>query len=715
MHTRILNRVRNASIASVVVILLAAGCVRDQEVKDPQPSPAKVEGVDAVLPARHEMLEPSARIPAGFTTSALVEVFGNFHTAGIVVGLAKGADSATEIGGMRAYINNAGDWARVQDPVQVGKFPWFATSLFWLKPASTYQVKVEVLDKAGLISGTWYGEGTTRAEPVLAEAAVNRYVAPTGDDAGPGTFEHPLRTLARAFALVEGGETVVVRGGIYFEGQLEFAHNGKAGAPIVVRAFQGEAPVLSGANPEALAPSAWKDEGGGIFSHPSSAGFANLCVEDLDTGRIIRMFTVPSLMDLQARRVPEAPDVPSQLFAETGVDGGAFFDGTRVYMAPPAGLKNFRVHLSHQVLGIDLTGKSHIQIEGLVLQFYGVNQPSTAMIAQDASDVLIQNCDFLYDDCQIYVKGQTHRLTVQDCSFVDGMLDWPFGYMKMSGASAPYEGGAINVDANYSGRGLVIRRNHVAGLFDGMHLTPWLKDEARTQETDFYENTMDGCIDDFIELDGYARNVRVFDNVMSRSLSGISVAQALDGPTYIAYNVLADCGMVAAAWREGNFGYPFKTNGGPEMEVGSGEIFFYHNTSYTLDPESRAMLVKIAIWRRLTFRNNIWCGQRVGAESCRKELSPMDFDYDNLFVTDTNAPLVLMEYHDRTDGLHAVRQRFGWLRHGISAEPRLRDVAAGDYRLRDDSPCIDAGTVVPGINEARKRGTAPDLGAYEAR
>ena len=34
------------------------------------------------------------------------------------------------------------------------------------------------------------------------------------------------------------------------------------------------------------------------------------------------------------------------------------------------------------------------------------------------------------------------------------------------------------------------------------------------------------------------------------------------------------------------------TNGGPHPEIGSGHVFFYHNTAYTDDPDSRAMLVK---------------------------------------------------------------------------------------------------------------------------
>jgi predicted outer membrane repeat protein len=55
----------------------------------------------------------------------------------------------------------------------------------------------------------------------------------------------------------------------------------------------------------------------------------------------------------------------------------------------------------------------------------------------------------------------------------------------------------------------------------------------------------------------------------------------------------------------------------------------------------------------------------------------------------------------------------------ISADPRFRDAAAGEFRLAAGSPAIDAGEVVPNVSGdlaggPRERGAAPDLGAFEA-
>jgi hypothetical protein len=706
-----------AFLAAGLASLVMSGCRTPEPVATPAPA-ATAPAAHMLLPARPDRVPASTTLPADFAPSDRIEVFGNFDTAGIIASLPEGM-AAADVGRMRAYLNVAGAWAAVQDPVQVGEFAWFATSLFWLQPDSAYQVKVEVLAPDGRTLATWYGEGRTRPEPVLGTEVSTLHVATTGDDTNPGTAEQPFRSLAKALSAVGVGQTVLVQGGTYYEGGLVFNVNGQPGAPIVVRAAPGAAVIISGEDPDAMDPKAWRAEPNGLISYPCHAAYTQVCVEDLDTGRMIRLFQVPTRDELVTQRLIGKCDEydVGGAFADLGVEGASWADGTRVHVSLPAGVTRFRMHLGKYAHGIHIEHRRHIQLAGLEFRHYGYEQPSAGVFLFASSDLLIQDCRFLYVDCQIYLKGLSDRVTIQDNYFEDAILQWPFGYMKCVAGGGPFEGGAVNVDANYSGRGLVFRRNHVKNIFDGAHLTSWLVCEARTSETDFYQNTIEDCIDDFIEIDGIARNVRVFDNYMSGSLSGISLAQALDGPTYIAYNVLANCGMVPAATREGNPGYPFKTNGGNggiSKDWHTGAVYFYHNIAHTQDPESGAMLVKFAKWRLITMRNNIWCGNKLGAEFWRKEVSPIDMDYDTLFVSKPDAPLVLQQYHTEYRTLDDVRQHFGWLRNGLSADPRLEATAAGRYTLRPDSPCIDAGTPIAGINELRTRGAAPDMGAYEA-
>jgi parallel beta-helix repeat protein len=71
------------------------------------------------------------------------------------------------------------------------------------------------------------------------------FVAPSGSDEAPGTAEEPLATIGRAAALVQPGETVVVRGGTYRK-LLRLDRGGTIDAPIVFMAYQDETPVIDG-------------------------------------------------------------------------------------------------------------------------------------------------------------------------------------------------------------------------------------------------------------------------------------------------------------------------------------------------------------------------------------------------------------------------------------------------------------------------------------
>ena len=89
--------------------------------------------------------------------------------------------------------------------------------------------------------------------PWFAVQAITVYVAPTGNDAAPGTEDRPFATLVRARDAVrelkakgpspQDGIVVDVRGGVYVFAQpleLSEADSGKASAPIVYRAHTGE-------------------------------------------------------------------------------------------------------------------------------------------------------------------------------------------------------------------------------------------------------------------------------------------------------------------------------------------------------------------------------------------------------------------------------------------------------------------------------------------
>jgi hypothetical protein len=76
---------------------------------------------------------------------------------------------------------------------------------------------------------------------------------------------------------------------------------------------------------------------------------------------------------------------------------------------------------------------------------------------------------------------------------------------------------------------------------------------------------------------------------------------------------------------------------------------------------------------------------------------------------------VLQAYRKKSMTLKEVQDRYGWLTHGLSADPLFMNAGGGDFSLSESSPCIDAGLLIPGINDLRVKGSAPDIGAYESQ
>ncbi|HRF49186.1 MAG TPA: right-handed parallel beta-helix repeat-containing protein [Anaerolineales bacterium] len=88
--------------------------------------------------------------------------------------------------------------------------------------------------------------------PVAQAQPRTYYVATTGSDSSPGTFSQPWATLQHAGETAEPGDTVLVRGGTYTEGEIwlrsDYGHCGSAaGGLVTIRAYPGEAPLFTNA------------------------------------------------------------------------------------------------------------------------------------------------------------------------------------------------------------------------------------------------------------------------------------------------------------------------------------------------------------------------------------------------------------------------------------------------------------------------------------
>ena len=113
------------------------------------------------------------------------------------------------------------------------------------------------------------------------------------------------------------------------------------------------------------------------------------------------------------------------------------------------------------------------------------------------------------------------------------------------------------------------------------------------------------------------------------------------------------------------------------------------------------------IWTNIVSRNNIYVGTSYALRNVNEEC-PVDFDYDNFFTTHPSR--FIHWYPMDYSNLKSFAQATGQERHGFAVDPHFVD--SGQGQLLPDSPLIDRGVRIPGVNDGFL-GAAPDLGAFE--
>jgi hypothetical protein len=84
--------------------------------------------------------------------------------------------------------------------------------------------------------------------PPVVEA--DFFVATDGSDSNSGAVNSPFATIAKAASLAQPGDVILVRGGVY-SGPVSIWKSGKEGAPITIKAYPGEHPIIDGSGTRA--------------------------------------------------------------------------------------------------------------------------------------------------------------------------------------------------------------------------------------------------------------------------------------------------------------------------------------------------------------------------------------------------------------------------------------------------------------------------------
>lgn len=279
------------------------------------------------------------------------------------------------------------------------------------------------------------------------------------------------------------------------------------------------------------------------------------------------------------------------------------------------------------------------------------------------------------------------------------------------------------------GQGHVVAYNYVANWHDGIDIATYGDPDGTPNENpdrvpvsiDFYNNDIYNMADNCIEADGGAHNIRVFRNRCFNSAGGALSAQpTFGGPLYFYQNLVYNT-----------------TTGGPLKLIDTpAGVLIYQNT---LIGQGRLF----GPVSNVHFLNNLvlgdgWAGPIFNL-STFTNYSSSDYNgyrpdpgVDDSFEWNSPPFGIAADYSGKLvarhfETLRQFQQATGQEQHSVlvdyvifvnvkipdkSDPQRLYNPENFDFRLRPGSAAVDAGVLLPTINDDFT-GRAPDLGAYE--
>jgi chitodextrinase len=634
------------------------------------------------------LLFPIVAFAANSVSLNSVETYGNFHVGGVAATITGDDDWDASAELLWRQVGEA--FFRTGHPLVRIDATHFVGSLFWLEPNTNYEVQVVLSDPDGVNgSPSPVTSLDTRSESLPEPSTRTLYVATGGNDANPGTNSGtPLRTIQRAADLSQPGDLILIQPGVYRE-SVSVPRSGTASQPIVFRG-NGAGVILDGADETIASGVTWTPSGNGVYSRVTGFPTDHVVTE---AGRLYRY---NALSDLQA--------------LGAGAPGGFYFDGTQlsVKFADASSPAAHTMQVARLEDGLVLDGVSYVRIENLEIRNYGSEGYGKGIYLRYCSDIVVRYCQIHeVERAGVWVKGgDRHR--IEDNEFWDtSIFNWPWSLSK--GSTAENNGIRFTDEA---GRGHVMRRNTIHGTFNGIGIDSGaVPASGVTNEIDVYENIIYQQMDDAFEPEGpYTSNFRFWSNYVEDVHMAFSLAPVGIGPVWVIYNVVYRQGNTPSSLSDATF---LKINNGYSTD--NGPIFLYHNTVFTDAPSTDAIrIMEPAQSPLITLRNNILAGTLYVLEidpEVQENLVGLDMNGDDLYTTDTTR-LIKWFNNIKYTNLGTFRSGTGQELQGLSAQPTFVNPAGGDFRLPAGSALIDAGVLIPGINDDYV-GNGPDIGAYE--
>ncbi|MEI7904465.1 MAG: right-handed parallel beta-helix repeat-containing protein [Candidatus Firestonebacteria bacterium] len=293
--------------------------------------------------------------------------------------------------------------------------------------------------------------------------------------------------------------------------------------------------------------------------------------------------------------------------------------------------------------------------------------PYAIHTSKEADNTSIMRCKITNSHYAIVLKSKENY--VADCELIG----------DNDPAAGSFDGEGIQT---YGGYGQVLCHNSFTKFADPI--------SCETPNSDIFGNDIYNTSDDGIETDASGPNLRIFNNrFLTCQHNGISFQPYIGGPVYIVKNQVA--GMQENVFKN--------------RYMSAGAIMI-NNTFLNNTPVSLIM--------HIYSRNNIFAAWAGPVQYSDKSVLNLGYDLDyDCFLSKMKCSAAEM-FEDIEQEKHGILARYEWFFSKdieIVKPPKLMPIGAM-FELKDGSPAIDAGEIIPNISD-RFVGKAPDMGAIE--
>jgi hypothetical protein len=577
-----------------------------------------------------------------------------------------------------------------------------------------------------------------------------------GQDRQEGSKEKPWRTVSQAVKRLKPGDTLYLRGGIYYE-CVTIAVVGTAEKPITVRSYPGELAILDGGHREFLEDpvNAWEpvpDGAPGEFRSTKSythGGYGNFGDSMVPLHRYLHLSDLRSSNEFWVKGLGDRHDDPKGLYCGPGVWRNPETGRIHIRLAhtqlPGLGKNHYRGETDPRKLPLIIAGHDHtLRIEGarhLRVQDLVIRgaQRSTVLITEDMEDterdaeVIVLDGLTIYGGRSALQTRRTRGLILINCALHGHAAPWHSRAHHKYRAHAGYLVMAAGRDFEFSHCDFTDHHDALQVYYvDGLRL---------------HHNFLDNFNDDGIEVGSKKEKgqVLIYQNFISRCLlpfslhgkpgekprpipseegSGVYIYRNIVDGRHGTYKSPPEAADASGAFLD----YPTQGIAADHASPTWPIYYVYHNTFLLKDPKDGTYGFRWSAGLRESQRrvfNNIFV-QIEGAPSFRVfPTANDDFQADGNLHWSVKAGAQykggLFDKFRRSPLFEASKKRYppGWFSHDVLADPRFQALEGAtlrtlDLRLQKGSPAIDAGVEIPATwpDPLRKQDMGrPDIGA----